>query len=167
VRLDFPLRIQHEIATLKLQTFQTRIGKLATRPHDIRPEPITKTQYEAQNSIVALITIEEGDDLQDTVRRLAAEIRAFSKDTGIKTVVICPFGHLSNKLASSEKALESLKLLETQLTDFKTLRVHFGSHKSLLLDIHGHGGNVRFESSSLIRNVLFVRIMIDHGRRRF
>ncbi len=129
---------------LHCRRFQTKIGKLATRPPNIKPEPITMTQYEAHKSIVALITIEEGDDLHNTVQKLAEEIRTFSKETGIKTVVICPFGHLSNKLASSEKALESLKLLETQLTDFETMRVHFGSHKSLLLDIPSHVGNVRF-----------------------
>lgn len=38
-----------------------------------------------------------------------------------------PFGHLSNKLASSEEATSFLSLIEEELADFEVTRVHFGS----------------------------------------
>ncbi len=129
---------------LSCKAFDTKIKTIATLPTDIAPEAITKKEYKTGKCIVILVTVEDSDNPENIVPQLGREIRLFSKDTGIHTIVIYPFGHLSNKLAPSAEALNFLHLLEKQLTDFKTIRVHFGSHKSLLLDIYGHRGNVRF-----------------------
>ena len=129
---------------LSTRNFETKIKKLATRPVGVNPEPITRREYVTRTSIVVLITVENCDNIQDTVRKLVLEINSFSKDTGIRTVVIYPFGHLSRNLASSEKTLQFFDLLEHHLTEYNTIRIHFGSHKSLMLDIFGHKGNVRF-----------------------
>ncbi|MES2409524.1 MAG: threonyl-tRNA synthetase editing domain-containing protein [Patescibacteria group bacterium] len=129
---------------LSCKNFGSKIKKLATRPETVKPEVMKQKEYVAEKSIVVLINVEIGDNIKDLSGKLADEIRIFSKDTNIKTIVLYPFGHLSNKLASSEDTVEFLNLLEKELADFETIRVHFGSHKSLLLDIHGHKGNVRF-----------------------
>jgi len=68
-----------------------------------------------------------------------------SKEVGHKNIILLPFAHLSNRLADSGKSLKILVNLESLLKkDFNVIRSHFGSHKSLLLDIYGHPGNVRY-----------------------
>lgn len=133
-----------KILLLSCRNFESKIKKLATRPESIKPEPIKEKEYKTDKSIVALITAEENDVLDTCSKELKKEIEIFSKDTGINKIVLFPFGHLSNKLASSEDTINFLKLVEKELSDFEITRVHFGSHKSLLLDIFGHQGNVRF-----------------------
>lgn len=66
------------------------------------------------------------------------------RDTSHESVVIFPFGHLSNRLADSGTTLGALNLLELQLEGLRIRRAHFGSDKKLLLDIFGHKGNVRY-----------------------
>ena len=129
---------------LSCKNFESKVNKLATRPKTVKPEGIIKDGYTAQKSIVTLITVEEGDDVKMSAKKLAEEIRKFSEDTDIKTIVVFPFAHLSNKLATSEESLNFLDLLESELDGLDIIRVHFGSHKSLLLDVHDHVGNVRF-----------------------
>lgn len=129
---------------LSCKNFESKIKKLATRPETVKPESIKQSEYKAKKSIIVLINVEMGDDVKNISLKLANEIKIFSRDTNIRTIVLYPFGHLSNKLASSEDTVEFLNSLEKELVDFEIIRVHFGSHKSLLLDIHGHKGNVRF-----------------------
>lgn len=129
---------------ISCKKFESKIKKLATRPADINPELINQSAYKTDKSIVLLITVEKEDDLTVCAKKLRDEVEIFSRDTGIKQVVIFPFGHLSNNLASSKDTTNFLDLIEKELKGLKPIRVHFGSHKSLLLDIHGHPGNVRF-----------------------
>lgn len=134
-----------KVLLLSCKHFNTKIKKLATRPESIKPEPINKKEYYTDKSIVVLITVEREDNIKDISNKLLEDIKTFSKDTGIKTIVLFPFGHLSNNLASSEETIGFLDLLENKLTDgFEIVRIHFGSHKSLFLDVFGHQGNVRF-----------------------
>lgn len=84
-----------KVLLLSCKNFNSKIKKLATRPETIEPEPITQKEYKTDKSIVALITVEENDDLIDCSEKLKNEICIFSKDTGIKKIVIFPFGHLS------------------------------------------------------------------------
>lgn len=136
---------QMKVLLLSCKHFNTKIKKLATRPEGIKPEPVNKKEYFTDKSIVVLITVEKNDDLEDILNKLIDDIKIFSKDTGIKTIVLFPFGHLSNNLASSEETVGFLDLLENKLTnEFEIVRIHFGSHKSLMLDVFGHQGNVRF-----------------------
>lgn len=133
-----------KVLLLSCKNFNSKIKKLATRPETIEPEPITQKEYKTDKSIVALITVEENDNLLDCSEKLKNEILIFSKDTGIQKIVIFPFGHLSNKLASSEETKNFMNLIQNKLLNFEVIRVHFGSHKALLLDVYGHKGNVRF-----------------------
>ena len=133
-----------KVLLLSCKQFRSRITGLATRPAGVVAEPVTRTEYHLSKCIIALITVESSDDSQNSVQQLEREIRGFVNDTGIRNVVLFPFAHLSNRLCSSDQAVRFLNMLESRLTDLQVMRVHFGSHKSLLLDIHGHKGNVRF-----------------------
>jgi threonyl-tRNA synthetase len=68
-----------------------------------------------------------------------------SQEVKHKNIVILPFAHLSNNLANSEDGIKAIDFIEEKLKqDYHVIRAHFGSHKSLLLDIYGHPGNARY-----------------------
>ena len=94
---------------------------------------------------MAFVTVEEGDNPPKVSSELAEEIAKMCKEVGKKKVVIVPFAHLSKDLADSETSLKAFDMIEEDLAkDFEVVRAHFGSNKSLLLDVFGHPGNVRF-----------------------
>jgi threonyl-tRNA synthetase len=123
--------------------YQISITGLATRPISIKPEPIKEPTQTCDNCIVAFVCIEEGDK-DDFVPKMADEIKKMIKDTKHDKLVVAPFAHLSNKLASSELALGLFEKIMNELSLYKPIRTHFGSDKELLLDVFGHPGNVRF-----------------------
>jgi len=131
---------------LNCRNFKTTVGALATRPIGICPEPLSAKVYFTKKAIVSLLTVEDGDNTRALIPNIAAEIASFCKDTGNTSVVIFPFAHLSNKLASSKETRATFDLLECELQNLNVTRVHFGSHKSLLLDVYGHRGNIRFRT---------------------
>ena len=125
--------------------YGTKIDRLANRPGNIIPEDIKKKEQKCKSCLVVLVTIEQGDILKTSTSGLAKEIKKMSEEVKQKTIVLMPFAHLSNKLANTKKGIEALNSIETKLKGkFKILRGHFGSHKSLLLDVYGHPGNVRY-----------------------
>ena len=125
--------------------YGVKIERLANRPENIVPEKVEEKEQTSENCIVALITIEKGDKIKQTCFRLTKEISKMSKEVGHNKIVILPFAHLSNNLASSKDGIKAINLIEEELKkEFNVVRAHFGSHKSLLLDIYGHPGNARY-----------------------
>ena len=123
----------------------SKIKELATRPVEVEPEPVTQTEYAAEKAIAVFVTVEKGDDIKTCAKKLTEEVRKFCLDTGMKKVVLFPFAHLSSNIAPSMDSRACIDFIEKDLkSDLEILRVHFGSHKSLLLDVHGHKGNIRF-----------------------
>lgn len=84
--------------------------------------------------------------IENISKKISKDIIKFCKEVKVSNIVICPFAHLSNDLADYKKGIEFFDLLEKELkkTKLKIIRSHFGSDKSLLLDVVGHKGNVRF-----------------------
>jgi len=127
------------------KNYVTKIEKLSNRPVDIEPEKVREKEQACKDCIVSLVTIEEGDDVKKVSSGLAKEISKMSKEVGHDNIVVLPFAHLSNKLAKARDGIKALDLIEKKLKKkFNVVRAHFGSHKSLLLDIYGHLGNVRY-----------------------
>jgi threonyl-tRNA synthetase len=127
------------------KNYGTKIDRLANRPEDITPEEVNEKEQTCKDCIVALITVEEGDKIKQVCSNLTKEIAKMSDEVGHKNIVILPFAHLSNNLAKAKEGINALDLIEKELTKkFNVMRAHFGSHKSLLLDIHGHPGNARY-----------------------
>lgn len=125
--------------------YATKIVRVSNRPGKINPERINRRGNTSKRCIVVLLTIEKKDKIEKCCQELRKEIVKMSEEVGHKNVVLLPFAHLSNKLADSKKSLAGLDLLEESLQkEFNLLRDHFGSHKSLLLDIYGHPGNARY-----------------------
>lgn len=127
------------------ENYKVKVSKLANRPKDIISEDIKEKEQECKDCIVVLTTIEKGDDIQKFSSSLVDEINKMSKEVGHKNIVILPFAHLSNNLARAKEGIEAINLIEEKLKkDHSPIRAHFGSHKSLLLDIYGHPGNARY-----------------------
>ncbi len=125
--------------------YKTKINKLSNRPKGIKPEEIKEKEQKRKDCIVSLITIEKEDILKKADFEIAKEISKMSKEVGHNNIIILPFAHLSNNLASTKECIEVINSIENKLKKkFNITREHFGSHKSLLIDIYGHVGNVRY-----------------------
>jgi len=124
-----------------------KFDSLANRPAGIKPESVNgKEEQKCEDCIVAFVTVEKGDDKEAASRGLADEIKKMCKEVGRKDAVVIPFAHLSNNIAESKFSLEILEEVVTLLKKSKlnVIRAHFGSNKSLLMDVPGHVGNARF-----------------------
>ena len=127
------------------KNYKIEIGRLSNRPKDISPEKIKNKSQDVKDCIVALINVEKGDNIQEISKEFVLEITKMLKDVKHDNVVLLPFAHLSNNLAETKYAILFIDGAEKELQkDFNVFRGHFGSHKSLLLDIYGHPGNARY-----------------------
>lgn len=125
--------------------YRVKIDQLANRPKNIKPENVSEKEQICKDCVVALITIEKSDNLKENCLKLSKEISQLSTETKHNNIVLLPFAHLSNNLASTEESIEALDLIEGLLRDkHKITRSHFGSHKELLIDTYGHPGNARY-----------------------
>ena len=121
------------------------IDQLANRPKGIQPEKVDSKTQNCENCILAMLTVESKDNLEDVTEKFAKEVEKIAKDVGSKNVVIFPFAHLSNDLAHYKDGIAALKLMEEKLqSDYNVMRAHFGSHKALMLRTFYHPGNVRY-----------------------
>jgi uncharacterized coiled-coil DUF342 family protein len=130
---------------LYCKKYKVKVGKLSQRPEGIKPEPIKEKKQSVKNCIVTLITVEKQDNIKKCSEEMSDEILKFAKEVKTNKVAILPFAHLSSNLADSKRGINFFKALEDKLSDnLKVTRGHYGSDKSLLLDIRERTGNVRF-----------------------
>ena len=127
------------------QNYAVKIGRLANRPKDITPEMVNEKEQNCKDCVVALITVEKEDNIEHFSSQLIDDIIKMSQEVGHKNIVLLPFAHLSNNLSKAKDGIQAIALIEDKLKkDHNVMRAHFGSHKSLLLDIYGHPGNARY-----------------------
>ncbi len=127
------------------RNYAVKFDSFSNRPSNISPEEVKEREQKCEDCVAAFVTVESGDLAQKVSSELAGEIAKMCKEVGKKRIVIVPFAHLSKNLADSETSLKTFEMLEEDLAkDFEVVRAHFGSNKSLLLDVFGHPGNVRF-----------------------
>lgn len=100
---------------------------------DVKKEPVS-----IDEALVLLISIEKGDTIEMADRAIA-ETKSFLDKLQRKRLVIYPYAHLSNSLASPEDALKIFNYLVKNAPEgVETLRGPFGWNKKLSLDIKGH-----------------------------
>jgi len=127
------------------KNYKTKVETLANRPKDIEPEEVNEKEQSCEDCVVALITVEKGDNIKKCCKGITEELTKMSQEVGHNNIVIVPFAHLSKKLADTTKGLEALNCIEETMNNgHRVMRAHFGSHKALLLDIYGHPGNARY-----------------------
>lgn len=130
---------------LHANRFATKIVEESTRPNGIKPESKKSSSEEMNECLVCFFTVENGDD-ETNLENFYNEIIKTAKELETKNLMISPFVHLSNNIASSEASKNIYKnLLEKfKNTDYKVSSSHFGYHKSLQLDVKGHPGSFRY-----------------------
>ncbi|OYT31447.1 MAG: threonine--tRNA ligase [Thermofilum sp. ex4484_79] len=93
------------------------------------------------NILVCFVTVEKEDEANpEKIAEIAKdEILDSVKKLGVKEVLLYPYAHLSENLASPSKALEVLRLLLQKLSnDVKVSRAPFGWYKRFTITCIGH-----------------------------
>jgi threonyl-tRNA synthetase len=133
------------VLLLHANSFVTKIVAESDRPNGIKPEIRKSSSEEMKECLVCFFTVENGDD-DKKVESFYTEIIKTAQEVGTKNLMISPFVHLSNNIASpkvSKTAYEQL-LNKFKNSGYCIGSSHFGYHKSLQLDIKGHPGSFRY-----------------------
>ena len=107
--------------------------------NEIRPE------YRVENGLVAFISIEEGDNGSKSIlEKFSNDVLSLAGQLKVKTIVIYPYAHLSDRLAGPLEAKEFLSELHRYLSNLaaqqgiEVVRAPFGWYKEFKLHCYGH-----------------------------
>ncbi len=112
-----------------------------------------KKGKEVSEALVVLTAVEKGDAAK-SVKELAKNVKDIAGQVKTKNVVLYPYAHLSNNLASPETASEILKKAGKELgKDFKVVKAPFGYYKEFEMKVKGHplselSREIKIESAS-------------------
>ena len=100
-------------------------------------EEIEKKRERYEECLVSFISVEEGDE--NLVERAAREIGDVASKLNVERIVLYPYAHLSNRLASPETGMRVLRELEEILgKNYEVHRAPFGWYKSFVISCKGH-----------------------------
>jgi threonyl-tRNA synthetase len=100
-----------------------------------------KKEKEMKDALVVLIAVEKSDtkNIDESVKKLIENIEDIAKQVNAKNIVLYPYAHLSNNLASPETAPKVLEKAEEKLKGkFNVLKAPFGYYKEFELKVKGH-----------------------------
>ncbi|MFB5630090.1 MAG: threonine--tRNA ligase [Nitrosopumilaceae archaeon] len=100
-------------------------------------EEITPETKNFEETVVAFISVENGDD-KTVAKKAIDEIKESMSKIGCKKLLLYPYAHLSSNLASPNSALSVLKEMESLATNLEVSRAPFGWTKTYKLDVKGH-----------------------------
>ncbi len=107
----------------------------------LKRPPDPPGEYEAEEAVVAYVTVEAGDD-EEVMERAAEDIIDYTVNTvKANTIVLYPYAHLSNRLEKPPKAHYILTQLEARIREKYSGDLHrapFGWYKEFLLHAKGH-----------------------------
>ena len=90
-------------------------------------------------SLVILTAVEAGDSVEKSAKELVKNIEDIAKQVKTKNIVLYPYAHLSNTLASPEVAVGVLEKAEKELKkNYKVTKAPFGYYKEFELKVKGH-----------------------------
>ena len=100
-------------------------------------EEIERKREKIEECLVSFISVEEGD--KKIIEKAADEIRDVADEVKSSKIVLYPYAHLSNNLASPRDAVFVLKSLEKILSqNYEVYRAPFGWYKSFVISCKGH-----------------------------
>ena len=98
-----------------------------------------KKGVKVKESLVVLMSVERGDDAENSVKELVKNVKDIAGQINVKDIVLYPYAHLSSNLASSELAIEILEKSGKELEkNFNVTSAPFGYYKELELKVKGH-----------------------------
>ncbi len=102
-------------------------------------EESDKKSVTVKDTLVLLVSIEEGDD-KAVADKAAADALEVAKKLDRKHILVYPFAHLSNNLSDPKSAMEIMGMLfkELEKSGLKVSRSPFGWNKKLTIAIKGH-----------------------------
>ncbi|RLJ09471.1 MAG: threonine--tRNA ligase, partial [Candidatus Aenigmatarchaeota archaeon] len=103
-------------------------------------EPAEKKLQRVEDVLVVLGAVEKGDTPKNIPERVAKEIEDVLKQVKAKNVVLYPYAHLSQDLASPEIAVKVFDRIEDILKEkgISVFRAPFGWYKAFTLKCKGH-----------------------------
>ncbi len=103
------------------------------------PEPVEKKPHRIEEALVALVTVEKGDN-EDVVVQAVEDMLRVMREVKAERIVIYPWAHLSRNLASPEKAVEILTKLSESVKNngIEVHRAPFGWYKAFRISVKGH-----------------------------
>ncbi len=92
-----------------------------------------------KDTLVVLTAVEKGDT-KNTVKKLVSEVKDIASQVKSKSIVLYPYSHLSNNLASPNEASKILdEAFKSLKKTFKKIeKAPFGYYKELELKVKGH-----------------------------
>jgi len=99
-----------------------------------------KEEKKVGESLVVLTAVEKKDGVvQEVVDNLVKEVKEIAEKVNVKDIVLYPYAHLSNDLASPETAIEVLDESEKALKKlFNVSKAPFGYYKEFEMKVKGH-----------------------------
>ena len=95
-----------------------------------------------KDALAILTAVEKSDsDVEKTVKKLVENVKEIADSINVKNIVLYPYAHLSNNLASPDLAMDILEKSEKALKkikDFKVTKAPFGYYKEFELKVKGH-----------------------------
>ncbi len=96
-----------------------------------------------EEALTAFIAVEEGDeeDIESVVDGAFDEIVDVADELGVEGVMVYPYAHLSQDLASPDAAVDALKRIANRLRDdagYEVGRAPFGWYKAFEISCKGH-----------------------------
>ncbi len=97
------------------------------------------SEYHVENALLVLTCIERGDN-DDVLNQAVSGIRDHAETLRVKKVVLYPYAHLSNTLASPEEAVRMLEKMKNMLEEmgYEVHKAPFGWYKEFVLHAAGH-----------------------------
>ncbi|HEA46372.1 MAG TPA: threonine--tRNA ligase [Candidatus Pacearchaeota archaeon] len=113
-------------------------------------------------SLVVLTAVEAGDNVEKSAKELVKNVEDIAGKVKAKNIVLYPYAHLSNSLASPEVAVDVLEKAEKALKkNYKVTKAPFGYYKEFELKVKGHplselSREIKFEEDGEVdsRNLL-------------
>ena len=99
-----------------------------------------KEKKEVQEALVVMSAVEKSDsDIKKVVSEIVKNVEDVAGQVGAKNIVLYPYAHLSNDLASPEIAVKVLEESEKELKKkFSVSRAPFGYYKEFEMKVKGH-----------------------------
>jgi len=97
-----------------------------------------KKKKKVSEALVVLTAVEKGD-AAESVKELVKNVKDIADQVKAKNIVLYPYAHLSNNLASPETAVEIFEKAGKELgKDFKVVKAPFGYYKEFEIKVKGH-----------------------------